>query len=64
MSKGSGRYVGRDAKTGSFVVDKRYIKTQAREAVALFLAPVSGVYRSALGKPKSGPKTIIREKVR
>ena len=40
----------RKAGGGSFIVDKGYIRGQAAEAIALFLTPVSGVYRAALGK--------------
>ncbi|MGN3973880.1 hypothetical protein [Tsuneonella sp. SYSU-LHT278] len=61
MSK-TGRSLGRGAKTGSFTIDKRYIKTQAREAVTLFLAPVSGVYRAAVGKAQNRPKITIRDR--
>lgn len=32
-----------------FVVNGRYLRGQAGEAIAIFLAPLSGVYRAATG---------------
>ena len=56
----------RNARDGQFVIDKGYIKTQATEAVTLFLAPVSGVYRAATGKAsaRSSAKAVSITKKR
>lgn len=68
MSKGKERRckrdvaVGRDARAGSFIVDKQYVKTQAREAVTQFLVPVSGVYTAVVGNKR--PRTTVKEKIR
>jgi hypothetical protein len=63
MSKSSGRHtVRRDAKTGSFVVDRGYLKAQAKEAVVTFLTPVSGVYKAATRRPKTVTVERVKER--
>ena len=37
-------------KTGRFTVSREYVKSQAGEAVALFLAPASGVFNAVTGE--------------
>ena len=38
-----------DLQDDEFVVNGRYLREQAGEAIAIFLAPLSGVYRAATG---------------
>lgn len=39
-----------EKREDSFIVDGRYIREQADEAVALFLVPVSGIFSALLGR--------------
>jgi hypothetical protein len=38
-------------KSDTFVVDGAYFRTQAREALKTFVAPLAGVYDAAKGAP-------------
>lgn len=38
---------------GQFIVDRAYIREQAREAVLTFVAPFTGVYRAVTGQSAS-----------
>ena len=42
-----------------FVVDRVYLRKQARDAATLFLTPVSGVYRAAVGRKRRKPKKAV-----
>ena len=48
-AKDHGKAIVRDAANGRFVVDGKYLRTQASEALETFLAPVSGVYSAWAG---------------
>jgi hypothetical protein len=39
-------------ESGTFVVDGKYLRTQAKEAAGIFLAPLSGVYVAAFGSAR------------
>ena len=49
MSKVIERPIPDDLQGDEFVVNGRYLREQAGEAIAIFLAPLSGVYRAATG---------------
>ena len=42
-------YARRDREAATFVVDAGYFRSQAREAVLSFLAPLNGIYTAAVG---------------
>lgn len=41
-----------DKEGASFTLDGRYLRDQASEAVALFLTPLSGVFKAATGRAR------------
>lgn len=49
MNKVIERPIPDDLRDDEFVVNGRYLREQAGEAIAIFLAPLSGVYRAATG---------------
>lgn len=49
MSKVTEHPIPDDLQDDEFVVNGRYLREQAGEAIAIFLAPLSGVYRAAAG---------------
>lgn len=58
MSKVIERPTPNNPHDDEFVVNSHYLSEQAGEAIAIFLAPLSGVYRAATGS-RAGKK--VRE---